>query len=68
VERLLYLLLKELNERLNLRKLRGLRLNRGTTMLFLENFLHNKEDTMRKKETFRKIQISKNCFKSAYYT
>jgi hypothetical protein len=22
-------------------------MNRGTTMLFLENFLHNKEDTMR---------------------
>jgi len=39
VERLLYLLLKELNERLKVRKLGGLRrLNRGTTMLFLENF------------------------------
>jgi len=24
------------------------RLKRGTTMLFLENFLHNKEDTMQK--------------------
>jgi hypothetical protein len=33
------LLLKELNEWLNSRKLGGLRrLNRGTTMLFLENF------------------------------
>jgi hypothetical protein len=53
-ERLLYLILKELNERLNSRRLRGLRrLNWGTTMLFPKKFLHNKRDTIELILSFR---------------
>jgi hypothetical protein len=37
-------------------------LNQGTTMLFLENFLHNKEDTM----IFRKPTIDEDVKKYRY--
>ena len=47
VERLLYLILKELNERLNSRRLRGFNeIELGDSMPFPEKFLHNKRDTM----------------------
>ncbi len=64
VERLLYLLLKELNERLKSRKLRGFNEIESWNYhalpgeFFLENFLHNKEDTM--KNNVRMLQ--KNIF------
>ena len=46
VDRLLYLLLKELNERLNSRKLRGYKeIESGNYHALPEEFLHNKEDT-----------------------
>ena len=48
VERLLYLLLKELNERLNSRKLRGFKeIESGNYHALPGEFLHNKEGTMR---------------------
>ena len=58
------LILKEMNEKLNSRRLKGVRrLNQGTTMLFPKKFLHNKKEIMLKFDIHLKGTLAKDSLR-----